>query len=835
MMDGQRNRSLVVHGHFYQPPRENPWTERIDRQESASPYHDWNERIASECYIPNGHSRRLDGYGRISRIINNYEWISFNFGPTLLSWIENNSPGLYERILEADRASAARLGGHGNALAQIYNHIIMPLANRRDQETQIHWCIRDFETRFSRSPEGIWLSETAINEQTLEILTASPFRFTILSPRQALRIRPLDRSSGWKNVSDGSIPTGFPYRCFSRGASGRRRRRSYIDIFFYDAGLAQDISFNHLLRNGDNFIAAISDAYERCGNDLVVVASDGEIYGHHEPFADMALSYLIDRSLADGTFKMTNFGAYLDDNEPVWEVQLKPGPDGEGTAWSCSHGVGHWKEDCGCSVAAPAGWNQKWRAPLRRGFDKLRDALTRLYEIECGSLLSDPWMARNDYIAMIEDGLRRQADRFIAERARRPLSPSELCKVLSLLESQRYALFMYTSCGWFFNDISGIETVQCMLYAARAIELAGYGDRERLEALLTDELAEAESNLPDSGNGRDTYMNSVRRFSVGKLLLTGQHAINSYLFGPGEASEIFKHRFNPLDEFERGFTECTLRAGSVEVTSILTLDSSVFNYVLIVGEQFGVTCLVKRDEGEGDYSSVKKRISAIPDDADLDGIIMACVERFGSQNVSLRDLFPEDRERIIARLADRKIKALEKSFSDLYEGNRNLLRMLKEASLTPPASLLMPAQAHLTAKLVREVEEWECSLDPAGLDGIRKIIDESDLHGVTIDRTSAAESFSQLILENIRQIGENRDVETIRGLLKFIEVSDELGIEISQNDIQNEIFPILRETAPSSDAGAGPELENADEFARVFSEIAARFNFNTDMWQERLP
>ncbi|MDD4858413.1 MAG: DUF3536 domain-containing protein, partial [Candidatus Krumholzibacteria bacterium] len=416
-------RHLIIHGHFYQPPRENPWTEQIERQESAAPYHDWNERIADECYLPNSLSRRLDGMGRITRLINNYEWISFNFGPTLLSWLEDKVPDAYARLLQADRASASRLAGHGNAIAQCYNHVIMPLASKRDQETQIRWGLYDFERRFSRKSEGLWLPETAINGATLEMLIQFGFRFIVLSPHQALRVRPLDGGSPWKDVSKGSIPAGVPYRCFAPAGKGKRDAARFIDIFFYDATLSQDVSFNHLLRNGDDLAAAIDLAYPRSGGDLVVSATDGEVYGHHEPFADMALSYLVESAGPRREIAMTNFGAYLAGHEPGSEVELKPGPNGEGTSWSCFHGVGRWKEDCGDSSGGKPGWNQKWRSPLRAGLGTLGETLASLYEKETAGLFKDPWETRNGYIRIIEERTREAAGKFVSGHASRELSP----------------------------------------------------------------------------------------------------------------------------------------------------------------------------------------------------------------------------------------------------------------------------------------------------------------------------------------------------------------------------------------------------------------------------
>ena len=444
MEQKQKKRHLIIHGHFYQPPRENPWTERIERQRSATPYHDWNERITSECYLPNTRSRRLDGYGRITRLVNNYEWISFNFGPTLLSWLEENHGEVFEKILEADRASASRLGGHGNAIAQAYNHIIMPLANRRDQETQIVWGRRDFERRFGREPEGIWLPETAINDETISMVIDAGFSFLVLAPSQAESVKPLGKRSAWTDISDGSIPTGSPYRCFK---PRDRSKKAYIDIFFYDSPLSHDVSFNHLLRSGESLSEAISLAYPRVRGDLVVIATDGENYGHHEPFADMALAYLIDEGAQMKGFEFTNFGAYLESASPAYEVKLKQGPSGEGTSWSCVHGVGRWKENCGCNTGAPPGWDQAWRDPLREGLDMLRDALAGLFEKESYQLLEDPWKSRNDYIDVIENRTPEASEAFVRAHAARPLDQKERAHALTLLESQRNALLMFTSGG----------------------------------------------------------------------------------------------------------------------------------------------------------------------------------------------------------------------------------------------------------------------------------------------------------------------------------------------------------------------------------------------------
>ena len=832
---------LIIHGHFYQPPRENPWTEEIERQDGAAPSHDWNERIANECYLPNALSRRLDDWGRITRLVNNYEWISFNFGPTLISWLEKKFPTVYARILEADGASARRLVGHGNAIAQCYNHIIMPLASRRDQETQIRWGLHDFERRFSRASEGIWLSETAINAVTLEILTAFDLRFIILSPHQALRVRPLDESSGWKDVSKGTIHTGRPYRCFAPGPRGKRAGRPFIDIFFYDAALSQDISFNHLLRNGDNLASAIELAYPRGGNDLVVIATDGEVYGHHEAFADMALSYLLDSAAPRRGLTMTNFGAYLAAHEPQFEVELKPGPNGEGTAWSCFHGVGRWKEDCGDSTGGAPGWNQKWRAPLRAGLNALAESLAARYEKEGAALFTDPWKARNDYISVIEDPAGETVSAFIESHAPRALSAAETARALALLESQRNAQLMFTSCAWFFSDISGVETVQILRYAARAIELAGTDHWLGLEKRLLTDLKGAVSNLPTRGTGANIFNNSVKSSILSRPCLVALFAIESHLSEKDELAEVYGNPVRALDEivrhvFARG-SEDHVKIGAIEITSRFTREVAVYEYLLYVEDEASFACYVRERQNESEYGAMVDSITKLAEEGLIDEIRPAVSEYFGAKRFTIRSFLVEDRERILRRFAAKRLEGIESRFDEIYDESKHLLLLLKEANVAAPQNLLIPAQTHLTKKLVHEVGSWERSLNPAGLEGIRRIVAEAAMFGVPLDKSSAAASFSDLILEKIRLLAERLDADSSEALEQFVNLSAEMGIQTNFRDIQNRMYPILAtKLSPLMDELAS-RPSGREEMKRAISSflsLARRFNYNTDVWDKRL-
>ena len=455
------DRYLCIHCHFYQPPRENPWLEIIEQQDSAYPYHDWNERITAECYAPNATSRILTPDDRIIRIVNNYSRISFNVGPTLLSWLADRAPETYQAILDADRESHDRFSGHGSAIAQVYNHMIMPLANRRDKQSQVVWGIRDFEYRFHRDPEGMWLAETAVDIETLEVLAANGIKFTVLAPSQAKAER-RETTSKFKNVEGGKIDPTRPYIC--NLPSGRS-----ISLFFYDGPISRAVAFEGLLSDGERFANRLISGFteNRRWKQLMHIATDGETYGHHHHKGEMALSYALHHIETKKLAQLTNYGEYLTINPPTHEVEII-----ENAAWSCSHGLGRWSTDCGCNSGSKPGWNQAWRAPLRNALDHLRDSLIEPFETAASELLLDPWLARDEYVNIVLDRGDDSLNRFLATHARRGLSEAEIGTVLSLLEMQRHAMLMYTSCGWFFDELSGLETVQVIMYAGRTLQLA---------------------------------------------------------------------------------------------------------------------------------------------------------------------------------------------------------------------------------------------------------------------------------------------------------------------------------------------------------------------------
>ena len=496
------DRCICIHGHFYQPPREDPWTGRVESQPSAAPFHDWNARITDECYRPNGESRILDDEDQVEAVVNNYASISFNFGPTLLSWLEAHAPMAYARILLADRDSAALFGGHGSAMAQAYSHMIMPLADDRDRRTQVLWGMADFRHRFSREPEGMWLPETAVDVPTLEEMAAAGILFTVLEPGQASRYRKGGEEE-WHKAADGGIDPSRPYTV--NLPSGRS-----IALFFYDGPISRAVAFEKLLDDGrvfaERLMSGFNDSRDR--TQLVHIATDGESYGHHHRHGDMALAFALRRIRRDKEARIVNYGQYLELHPPDHEAEIH-----ENTAWSCAHGIERWRSDCGCETGLNPDWNQAWRRPLRNALDRLRDRLRTPFEDGAAALFRDPWSARDGYIRVLLDPSTEAEDRFLSDHGKEPLMGEARQRALALMELQRHAMLMFTSCGWFFDDLAGLEGVQILRYAGRAIQLAEalFGGSFGEPFLL--DLEQAVSNDPDAGNGRQVFETKVAPLS----------------------------------------------------------------------------------------------------------------------------------------------------------------------------------------------------------------------------------------------------------------------------------------------------------------------------------
>jgi alpha-amylase/alpha-mannosidase (GH57 family) len=739
------HRFVCVHGHFYQPPRENPWLEAVETQDSASPYHDWNERVTAECYAPNGAARIVDSKNRILRITNNYARMSFNLGPTLLSWMAEKAPRTYAMARDADRLSQKHFGGHGSAMAQVYNHVIMPLASTRDRETQIVWGIADFEHRYGRKPEGMWLAETAVDLESLDLLARNGIRFTILAPHQCARVRPIApvsapapatpqtagknaesaKETSWTDMPDASVDTTQPYLVqTSPGHS--------ITVFFYNGPVSRAIAFDGLLNSGELFAERLLGGFNgRDGAQLVHVATDGESYGHHHRHGEMALAYAL-QLIEEGDVKLTNYGQYLSKFPPTEEAEIV-----ENSSWSCFHGIERWRSDCGCN-GGRAGWNQKWRAPLREALDWLRDILASPVRTACSELLTDADAARNDYISVILDRSHASIDAFFARHSIRTLTAGERVRALDLMELERNAMLMYTSCGWFFDDISGIETVQIITYAARVLELAAMlfpETRGVLEKSFTDRLATAESNDPQWRDGRYIYDEAIRPMIVDLEQVVAHYAISCVFPRAGEVSSterdrLFCYTIAHVWETTLPYGLGQLRLGRVRICSILTEECEEAAYGLLHFGDQNVSAAVKRVDAEEQeaLSALAKEIEDAVDASNLTEVVRLMDDYFGESRFSLTSLFADEQRRIVKSILDPTMQSLETALTDLFSTHASLLHFLGRSGLPRPAALRVAAQFAIHAQLRRALEA-----DPVDKAAVERLLERAREEAVVVD------------------------------------------------------------------------------------------------------
>lgn len=827
---------LCIHGHFYQPPRENPWIDEIEREESASPFHDWNERIAEECYKPNAAARILDDTGVIRELKNNYEHLSFNYGPTLLRWMERHSTVAYRAILDADARSVRAGGGHGNAIAQVYNHMILPLANARDKRTQIRWGARDFEHRFGRRPEGMWLAETAVDEATLAALADEGIAFTILSPFQAKRFRLLDGSPSWTDCENGEIPTGRAYVYQRHG--GRP-----VHLFFYDGAIARGIAFERMLGDAGHLLAAIQHAAAQRRGALpgepwlVHTSTDGESYGHHFAHGDMALAAVFARVESDPTTRITNYGAFLAQNPVRAEADIK-----DVSAWSCAHGVGRWSRDCGCSIGGQSGWTQKWREPLREALNRLRDDLAEHYEREMASLVRDPWAVRDDYIEVILDAARGAA--FAREHARRELDDGERVRFFSLLEMQRSALLMFTSCGWFFDDISGGESIILMKYAARALALArNTGAPAAIEARFLDELGKAQSNVaraavlregarpqgeraaarPAAVTGRELFEERARPVAVTLDRVVTTYALRTLSGGARRSTSLYAYRITHHEEvaLRKGAVPCIV--GHVTVEDERTCEKLDAVYALAHFGGLDFRCASRPWVSAEATAALLERVRGAALEGTTPAMMRALDDAFGEDaGSSLKDAFLDVRQEAARRIGREKVRVLSVVGAELLESHRSLLSSMR--ALDVPLPLHVEALAsHVLSQdadeLVRELVEAVAADDDSrgGLSGaddsdfayraasskLRAIAEEALAMGLTLDVTLGARLVGDALLGHLSAFADTRSDEHARAGLRLVEVCAQLAIAPRLWDLQTSLFHLIdraRTDSPLRDA-----------------------------------
>ncbi|MCL6622633.1 MAG: DUF3536 domain-containing protein [Syntrophobacterales bacterium] len=805
------SRYICIHGHFYQPPRENPWLEDVELEDSAFPYHDWNERVAAECYAPNTVSRILDGEGRIVRLPNNYASISFNFGPTLLAWMAAKAPEIYEAVLEADRLSRRRYSGHGSALAQAYNHIILPLACRRDKYTQILWGIRDFEFRFGRPPEGLWLPETAVDLETLEILAELGLRFTILAPHQAARVRPPGQES-WHDVRGGNIDPTMAYR--ARLPSGRS-----LTLFFYDGPISRAVAFENLLSRGEDLAARLLSAFsdDRRWPQLVHIATDGETYGHHHHHGDMALAYALNHLEAQEGVSLTNYGEFLEHYPPAWEVEIL-----ENTSWSCSHGVERWWRDCGCTSGGHPGWHQAWRTPLREAFDWLRDTLAPRFEEAAGRLLHDPWAARNDYIRVILDRSPESVAGFLAAHARGELSPEDTRTVLKLMEMQRHALLMYTSCGWFFAELSGLETVQVLKYAGRVVQLAQELFGDELEEEFLTRLAAAQSNLPEHGDGRRLYEKFVRPAMVDLLKVGAHYAVSSLFEEYQPRDRIFCYTVAREDHRVSEVGKAKLALGRIEVTSEITWEALRVSYAVLHFGDHNLCGGVRPFRGEEAYGRLAWEITEAFSWADFPETIRRTDRHFGDSTYSLRSLFRDEQRKILDQVLALSLTEIWDLYSRVFTHQVPLMRFHRELGVPLPRPFQVTAELVLNYQLTRAFQEPRLDLE-----NIRTLMAEARRLEVTLEGRRL-EFAVRKALERLAMWLHQQpdDLESCQALLQAVRLLRELPFEVNLWRVQNLYYDLAVSLYPGWQRRALEGDPQAQVLTQLFLTLGRELGFS---------
>ncbi len=774
---------VCIHCHFYQPPRENPWLEAVEAQDSAKPYHDWNERITAECYRPNGASRILDDKGRIAQIVNNYARISFNFGPTLLSWLEERAPQTYGHVLKADRESRQRFSGHGSALAQAYNHMILPLANSRDKRTQVLWGMEDFQHRFGRDPEGMWLPETAADLDTLEVLSAEGIKFTILSPYQAGKLRN-DPKSPWINLHGQGIDSKRPYLC--RLPSGRS-----IGIFFYDGVVARAVAFDKLLFDGANLARRLASRFDHQGDSfqLVHIATDGETYGHHHAHGDMALAYALDYIERYKLARITNYGEYFAAHPPTHEVEIL-----EKTAWSCAHGVERWQSNCGCNCSINGSWNQEWRRPLREALDWLRDDLAGRFEFDAKRFLRDPWTARNGYIQAVLDRSQDSVADFMREHALRKLSDEEEIRVLRLLEMQRHLMLMYTSCGWFFDEPTGPETVQVLQYAGRAAQLSDQLFGANHEEQFLRRLEKMQSNIAEFGNGRSIYERFVQPAMLDLFGAAAHYVISSLFDGYLKRESMYCYAADLHDGqvFAEGKTK--LAIGRAGITSRITHAKLDFNFaVLYRGDQRLIAGISAGIQGNT-FLPFTEQATAAFSQGDLARCCSLIEYYFGKRTYSLKSLFHDERRRIIARLVDESLADIDELYRKVHEQHSPQISFLSELNMPLPTILQALGQFVLGNAVRRCLAE-----EKPDFEQIRKLLDTAKRDGVGLTDSSLSPALHQRLDALLRRWQRKpADLATLHTLESLVKLAQVPPFDVDLWEAQNQYYQLLQTISSNS-------------------------------------
>lgn len=800
---------ICIHGHFYQPPRENPWLNKVEIQDSAYPYHDWNHRIDAECYKRNASSRILNEEGNIEDIMNNYGGISFNIGPTLLAWMKTESPGTYKAILEADRQSQKRFSGHGSALAQAFNHMIMPLASERDQETQVIWGIEDFRHRFKRDPEGMWLGETAINTTTLEIMARHNIKFTILSPYQAKQLRKIGEEE-WQDATNAKIDTQRAYRCNLPSGNS-------IDLFFYAGPASQAVAFEGLLNDGKRFAERLYDSFseEKEEVQLVHIATDGESYGHHHELGEMALSYCLHYIDSEEEAELTIYGEFLEKHPPEYEVQIL-----ENSSWSCYHGVERWRNDCGCNTGGNKEWNQKWRKPLRETFDWIREELVIVYEEAMKKYSDDPWKIRDRYIEVVLDRDKVKVRSFLKENCKKNLEDEEIVEVLKLLEMQYHTMLMYTSCGWFFDEVTGIESMQDIFYAKRALQLAEDVSGLNFEDEFVKRLEMIPSNLSEYNSVKEAYFQYVKPMALNMVRIGAHYAVSSIFEEFPEKVSLYNFSASVKTKYSYEAGKQKLIIGRTDFRSDITWETVDISFaVLYMGDQY-LYGGVRKYMGEEPLEEIHESMVKFFKKGNVYEIFNLMDIYFGNHNYSFRHLFRDEQRSIMELVMRDTLRKTDFSMQQIYEDSFPLLQTIKDVNMTIPNRLKMPVDLAVNNKLIKKLE-----YDTLYIDKFRRLLKTAEEIDVSLDLVTLdflSDNRLSLLMEKFKE--NHEDQELLDKIVEFVKVISASALNPKMWDAQNICFEIKEQHYSKFLEERENGNKVADSWISSFKKLAEEMN-----------
>lgn len=790
-----RKKYVCIHGHFYQPPRENAWIEEIELQESAAPFHDWNERVTDECYGPNCAARILNDEGKIEKIVSNYARMSFNFGPTLLSWLEQKAPDIYDQILKSDAESMIHFHDHGSAMAQVFNHIIMPLATRRDKETQVKWGILDFEKRFKRQPEGMWLAETAVDTETLEVLAENNIKFTVLAPYQAKRFRKIGTTQ-WKN----GIDSRNAYLC--NLPSGKS-----IYLFFYDGKHSQGVAFNGYLNDGKHFAQSILSAFDnRDEVQLVHIATDGESYGHHHKSGEMALAYCMNQIIQHPEVRLTNYSEFLELTEVVYEVELQ-----ENTSWSCAHGIERWRSDCGCHTGGDDGWNQKWRVGLRQSLDWLNGVFKSIYESEMVRYSNEPTKLLHDYFTVFSDRSKKNLNQFFSAHFEKSLSHHDKTIVIRLLEMQKLAAYMFTSCAWFFNEFSGIETLQVLQYANRGIQLAEEISDRKIESEFMHRLDGIESNIKAYGTGKDIYQRWVdsKRLSLTQIGMT--YAVSAIFEDDAHLLTVMNYQCtSAVLKRKKAGKNLIMASGITHVDSRVTLSHKRFSFAVIYMGNHHLVGGTSNDVSLENFNIINQNLNEAFEAANLSAIIDLIKGHFTKRNFSFFELYKDQQMQILQYVIQDQLKSAIASYEKIYNSSYSLLNLMHSNALIIPGLL----QNNLLSVFQYKLEEiFEGNGELIAISRLQRYTTEVKKWNAGLKKERISYLASKKIAHLLKQYDHFYDKpELLANFTQAIRLLHEIDIYPGIERLQERIFRMLNTTILSDEI-----KETTHELARLIN------------------